>query len=377
MITKLALKNFKGVKEGCLEFAPLTILLGANNSGKTTVLEALFLAPNPLRTIPYAAGPAGPRMHAVSLLEAVHKTLESEGSAFLLNNYMARWAYVTADIDGRASSIAFVARRDAQRIHVIASERALDPQVLDDAYAGPTSLAVVSSTPPRTVVKVGDKIVGWRMGELSMYSADHILDFTSLLRSFTREALLFRPDLIELAWNYARQVWSRVRGERIGRKVAGSISELIAERYLDLMIEDFGGGRRAVYAYLEDGSAIRLGDLGDGVQVLTTVMLMTELSKPSVVLWDDVESHMNPRALVWTADWLSDLIQGGTQAVVSTHSLEATRLLAQRCEDAGIKHSILLLRLEDGNLRSKALSLRDLEKSLEAGVDVRLADVLL
>jgi len=40
MIEKIVLRNFKGIREGELELAPLTILLGGNNSGKTTLLEA-------------------------------------------------------------------------------------------------------------------------------------------------------------------------------------------------------------------------------------------------------------------------------------------------------------------------------------------------
>jgi predicted ATP-dependent endonuclease of OLD family len=56
MITKLRIKNFRGIKEGEIELAPLTILLGGNNSGNTTILEALFLAPNPFREVPYVIG---------------------------------------------------------------------------------------------------------------------------------------------------------------------------------------------------------------------------------------------------------------------------------------------------------------------------------
>ena len=47
MITELNLEHFKGIKQGSLEFGNLTILLGANNSGKTTILESLYLLPNP------------------------------------------------------------------------------------------------------------------------------------------------------------------------------------------------------------------------------------------------------------------------------------------------------------------------------------------
>ena len=43
-VEKIVLRNFRGVIRGELELAPLTILVGPNNSGKTTILEALVLA---------------------------------------------------------------------------------------------------------------------------------------------------------------------------------------------------------------------------------------------------------------------------------------------------------------------------------------------
>lgn len=81
MITKLRIKNFRGIKEGEIELAPLTILLGGNNSGKTTILEALFLAPNPFREVPYVIG--GSQI-AAAVVHAMHETLSSKGHAFLL-----------------------------------------------------------------------------------------------------------------------------------------------------------------------------------------------------------------------------------------------------------------------------------------------------
>jgi hypothetical protein len=44
MIKDLFLKNFRGINTGTLEdFAQFTVLIGPNNSGKTTILEALYL----------------------------------------------------------------------------------------------------------------------------------------------------------------------------------------------------------------------------------------------------------------------------------------------------------------------------------------------
>ncbi|MCU4139656.1 MAG: ATPase/GTPase [Methanophagales archaeon] len=50
---KLSIRNFRGIKKGEIDFKDLNILIGGNNSGKTTVLESLFLVPNPLRYVPY------------------------------------------------------------------------------------------------------------------------------------------------------------------------------------------------------------------------------------------------------------------------------------------------------------------------------------
>jgi predicted ATP-dependent endonuclease of OLD family len=80
MITNLRLTNFRGIKEGELELAPLTILLGGNNSAKSTILEALFLAPNPFRRVPYVVD----RSTATEVVHSMHETLNSKGYAFLL-----------------------------------------------------------------------------------------------------------------------------------------------------------------------------------------------------------------------------------------------------------------------------------------------------
>lgn len=42
-IAKLEIQNFRGISEGVVHFSPHTVLVGANNCGKTTVIEALAL----------------------------------------------------------------------------------------------------------------------------------------------------------------------------------------------------------------------------------------------------------------------------------------------------------------------------------------------
>src|SRR5437016_9270450 len=48
MIEKLEIENYRGIAHGEISgLAPLTILVGPNSSGKSTILEALLLAASP------------------------------------------------------------------------------------------------------------------------------------------------------------------------------------------------------------------------------------------------------------------------------------------------------------------------------------------
>ncbi len=42
-IAKLTIKNFRGIRSGKVQFRDHTVLIGPNNSGKTTIIEALAL----------------------------------------------------------------------------------------------------------------------------------------------------------------------------------------------------------------------------------------------------------------------------------------------------------------------------------------------
>ncbi len=50
-VRRLDISNFRGINSATIDFSGHTVLIGPNNSGKTTVLEALDLALGPDRTI--------------------------------------------------------------------------------------------------------------------------------------------------------------------------------------------------------------------------------------------------------------------------------------------------------------------------------------
>ena len=78
--------------------------------------------------------------------------------------------------------------------------------------------------------------------------------------------------------------------------------------------------------------------------------------------------------LLSLAEWFFDILEKGNQVIVTTHSLEAARTIAGINED---KAAIHLTALEQGVLKTKKLTLKEVEEYLEAGIDVRVAEPLL
>ena len=65
-ITKIAVKGFKSIAEGCeIDIRPLTILAGANSSGKSSIMQPLLMLKQTLEAA-YDPGPLkidGPNVH--------------------------------------------------------------------------------------------------------------------------------------------------------------------------------------------------------------------------------------------------------------------------------------------------------------------------
>jgi len=101
------------------------------------------------------------------------------------------------------------------------------------------------------------------------------------------------------------------------------------------------------------------------------VRFLYGLEKPEILLWDDMEAHFNPRLLTGMAEWFSDLLKENKQIVLTTHSLEAARMIAGINEE---KAGISLLSLQDNILRQKRMSYKEVEELQESGVDPRVAE---
>jgi predicted ATPase len=329
VIHQLRLRNFKGVVEGEAELDKLTILVGPNNSGKTTILEALFLAPNPLRQVPYVP------TTAVQLLLEYHKTLSETGYAFLLNKYIANNMVIKVD--------------DLELLFTKINGSGIAVKVTYLSQSGETGILDLGYLRPDGNVEVRSNV--------------QIADNT----------LLLSTKLAKFAHEYLQSRWIEISNTRAPALISREVSRFVSEEYVNVTAEPFMAGSMTFYAMLADGTRIRLSDLGAGVHLYVVNKLLYEHYRPDVVLWDDLETHFNPRLLTHVAEWFADLVEEGKQVIVSTHSLEVVETLTAFVEDA----AVLLTSLRDGKLKVRKLGPKELEEWAKAGIDPRYAEALL
>lgn len=347
MIDRLTLKNFRGIKEGTIDLSPLTILVGANNSGKSAILEVMFLAPNPFRNVPYYTHLNAPNS-ALTTLFYLHRTLDYKGYAFLLHNYTSPVSEINWEKKGKENTLKIIMKKDMIYFH--------------------SNLFTAAAYNSIRVDESDFDFFGYVMTtNLNEYN-------NSSSEPFTDQTLLLNPDLSKPFFEFIKNNWAPLVNTGIMRKVAESTSILSPEKYIDLTMEPFIGGSLELYVYLHDGRRIRLGDLGAGIQSYVMAKVLYDHMKPDILLWDDIESHLNPRILRHLAEWFGDLVSSGKQVVIATHSLEALRVIAGVNEEVT---TINLTSLQDSVLKTKKLQLAEVENLREAGIDPRTAEAFL
>lgn len=361
MIKKLAVTNFRGIKKGEIDLFPITILLGPNNSAKSTILEAIFLAPNPCREVPYLI-PLGKdsrtlrqedSSRALDVVYYLHQSLDYRGYGFLLHNYTVENAEVVCVTGKGEIELSLESDKTARELRftgALKSPQKDETDIIDTIRRGDAAMEAYRLRVP--------------LNELGLYD-------TTNRKPVIDESLLISPKLLRVGYSYLRNQWYRIVNSGISRKIAVETSKFSKEIYQDFTMEPVMGGHLDFNAYLADGRRIRLADLGEGVQSYAMSRILYELANPKILLWDDLESHFNPRILGYLADWFNDLVNDGRQIILSTHSLEATKIIAGVSEE---QTQIYVTSLDESILKTKSLTLDKLEQLQKAGIDARVAE---
>ena len=304
------IKEFRGIKSISkpIPLKKINILIGKNNSGKSTLLEVLYLFPDPDR---------------------IDNLMKYVSGGRNIKNYLAY---------RKSGSKSLIYR-----------------------YDGETKLVLKA--------QIEEKLETWEIHLSSeKTTATVILDGKELKKRVPFSESLYLPNdtnFIRALDKLLEEKESRILKYDIHKKVAKFISENLDEKFTEITLKKDGWSVRR-----EDGSYINLKDLGDGVKKVVRAIMIIELSKPKLILWDDFDTSLHPTLI---KNLLKYLAQGDWQVVIATHNIDVLYSLLEIYADMeNFDAQILMLRKVDDILYHIELNMDELQDLIDANTDPRL-----
>ncbi len=361
MITSLEIKRLRGIAEGRIDgLKNVTVFLGQNGSGKSTVLEAACLA--------CAGGAAGPSIAAFSSRE----WLGFEGMRFWFD--MTEGGEVVARIEHAAG------RTDLTV--TIQQLQPLQPDLLVAARGGGDAgrLECVRTHASKSVLvdqswKV-TTLVGWALINEDGESLWHSPGKWELPFAF-QGAFAERPAGARRRMSESR-FSSALRNSLTSIKLSPWFDDFLM--YLQHLrpqiasIESLAMGERDEPFVIEKGARrYPLAYAGDGFRRSLIVAATLASAKGGVAALDEPETFAHPTMMPMLMKLFRRAAADGTQVLVATHSLEFVTALLDEFETSIDQVAVVGLRALNGKLDPIVLSGADASRrAIKLGDDLRL-----
>lgn len=316
MLQSIRIERFRGLELAELaDLGALTVITGPNGSGKTSVMEAAFVASS--------SKPAN------ALAEVVQRRSARGGARWVVGDPYSR-IVVETDETSTASTLDY-------KVELFDTRRAGS----DFARQYRDGLELRSEDPT-----TGGPM---RFGRVGFDEENHAV----VLEAGTREGTSSRwvdPD----KGTSPTDLYSRL--VRTGRKkVVLDALRRAMPRFQEFEILTESDGVAQLYV-MQDGRGIPLGLAGDGVAKMVSMAMHVASAGDEVVFIEEPENFLHPRAMVESAKIMWDSVAEGAQLVLSTHSLEFIDALLPE-DDEQLDHLVLFnVALEDGRLAVSRLS---------------------
>ncbi len=346
-ITKIAVKGFKSIAEECaIDIRPLTILAGANSSGKSSIMQPFLMLKQTLEA-PYDPGPLlldGPNVQFTLAEQFLSKLVGEEDT----DRFQVR-----IEIQGHdfSHSVATTYRKGKNRIELIkmtAEERKKNnhtpsPERLT-LYPEMSSAEIKSAIERLAIPKDVETVKRFRcflvLGFKERYMFFTVTpDFeSSILNSIHLPGLRGNPERIYKLTStgpqypgtfehYAASIiheWQETKDERLktiadALHTLGLTGQIGTQKIGDVGIELQVG--RLLHDRTDQVDMVSIADVGIGVSQVLPVLVAVIVAEPGQLVYlEQPELHLHPRAQVALAQVLADAAKRGVRVVAETHS---------------------------------------------------------
>lgn len=319
LIKELTIANFRGIREGKLsDLVQVNILVGRNNTGKSTVLEALAL-------MAYGAGRSLPG---------------PKPQRDLLGRLMPRYLFVhrvkRTSLYKEELHFGFM---DGNRIEILA--------VFEDG----------------DIVKLSD---------YSVFSTPKARGGVEENRKQLARAVLVDASLAGEFGTIEATLWQRIKADRRDRE----LKEVVAEAY-HMEIDNFSfipfdGSYKLAIETRE--RSIPVDVVGDGLRHALAVLSVAVLASNSALMIEEMETHQHPESLQKLLVALFKMAKrNSTQLFMSTHSLELISYALEAAEKESLELKVYHCTLsQDGVLTARGIPAPDAKLLTDMGHDLRM-----
>ncbi|MBL9044310.1 MAG: ATP-binding protein, partial [Myxococcales bacterium] len=404
----IGLRDFRGIRLGKVEgLTSLNVLIGPNNSGKTALLEAMYLG-----------CAVGVRAAIGSRLVERNPIVQLASSDLLGDHPMARvwtkhlhpaqraglgqWIPPNPQIGPIKLLSVSIRRAGAAKTSILLSphdladswpeEFELQTAFLgaDDAEKGKSwalpaqwlSSLLPPPEPPKRTVYFWDKPLTYRSrGDAAWYLTGKLPTAAHTFFYDAQKTLQHLPtEFYNRMLDAGVKGWQQKIAERVGRVLG------IAEPF-QIMFMPTGPQHEWMQGRIApaDSPSLSIDDFGDGARaafkVLAPLIALSELvtdDEPGVFFWEEPELFQNPLTLGRLLTEVADLLQKKPlQVFLATHSMEVVAKLVglvrtgQLPED---KLRTLRTFLHQGEFSATPFSTEDLERLSNMGFDPRVPD---
>ena len=358
------IKNFKSLGDVHLDFRNLTIIVGANSSGKSNCLESLRLLRDIIKN--------GKTPPSRNIEDDIRKGEDITGILLQV---------LIKDIKKVDYSLNLVLETESKENSAILSEqlkvgktkiisvtkgkgevRDEDSQGLRQPYRSTSDKVALSSTgsfgiKPITL-RVADFIKQWEFYDLD---PDNIRDYGEFM-SLRDELVVDNPNILDISGLELQgllQHWASDESNQTFEEIADEVKKSLN---VDLIIREQKKGRQVVKVKESDGSEIPFGNLSDGtLRMIGYISLLYSSHIPTLIAIEEPERNLHPSILTDLASILKRLSQK-TQVVITTHSSQLLDCFSR--QDISSDVSLILFR-KDPIFGTQAFGLDTLSKNSE------------
>jgi AAA15 family ATPase/GTPase len=356
MYTKLELNNFRGFKEFSMELKPITLIAGKNDTGKSSILESLFLFQD-------YANP-----------DVFIKLLNFRGMSQYDTSARTVWAPLFYNMDTQENI-----------------ELRLNGEFFLSLKRN-NEFALSSKTPEILNGKIDHSTANYALlcnfeREAKRFSGNYLignekLDYNLVLQGLDNAAIQPNDEVIQYIGPHitlhdisVAELFGQIELSR-NKMDKEKLIEILA--IIDEKIKDITtiATNRLVQLYFIDkhNNKLPLHLYGDGIKKLLHIALVL-LTKPGcILLLDEVENglHYSLHAKLW--EMISTLaIQENCQIIATTHSYECINGALEGIKAANLEESFAYVRLDkcDKGIVSKTFACDMLERALDSDWEVR------